>query len=142
VARIAEAEVGCYAVLHDGDDLKDYQETWQSGRLPGKPQLRLSPAGGALEPLAEQAQHLGDAPMRRALAQVLPACLWEREGPPDPVEVGTCFVERPHPGEPPDPGDLRGIFRRCVCSQPLQRLCPGLAVGWTLETDDLGEEQT
>jgi hypothetical protein len=130
VKKLALADVGSYAVIHDAGAVQAYARTWAQNELPGEPCFRLSPAGDSLEELAAAASALPEGPARGALTRVLPACLLGRSEPVPALEPGTEFTEALDPATPPSASDRCGTFRPCVCGGELAPRCPGIATGW------------
>lgn len=131
LAELAGAELGAFAVLHDADAVADFARAWEAGALPGEPAFRLSSRGGSLETLARAASALAEGPARRALARVLPTCLFSRDAAvlpcPDP---GVAFEDTLTRDRRPSGSDRYGTFVACVCGGQHTPHCPGIAVGW------------
>lgn len=130
IAKLAGAQIGSYAVLHDEQLVAGFARAWENGALLGDPCFRLSPLGGDLRALAAVAAKLPDGPGRTALARVLPTCVFPRENAPPPLDGGTAFEEALDPSLPPSASDRCGTFEPCVwCGETAS--CTGMATGWT-----------
>jgi len=129
----ARLSAGAYAVLHNADWLADYAKAWENAELPGTPTFRLSERGGSLDELADFARELGPGSCYDALAQVLPACILERDEDLKPSTsweklYGNTITRPEHSGS-----DRIGRFTPCPnCKESgAKERCPGIAVGWT-----------
>ena len=134
LTKLIRSEVHYFAVLTSEDALLDWDQAWARQDIPGQPHVRLAPIGGSLTKLADALARCSES-FQKALMPSISYCL--RFGDTEVLSAPSAslaFGDQPVALRKPSACDIRGAYNGCSesCHRARPELCPGVAVGWSL----------